>query len=294
MDSVPDAYIAAVNKVQTEAYKRILPLLESLQLDPVTKQVLANAENYAISAQINQQMDAILIQSGMRTAITDFTSSLAEQRALTDTLYRTLLDDPRLSFAEFDAVWAASRAEAIGTVSTGAVGVFRDQVAGALNNSIGSSSTFSQTVSSIRNTVTGNAEVDGALSRYANLYAKDSFAITNRKYAEQVNKAYGIEFYRYSGGNKDTTREFCLERAGHYFHKKEIESWAGKQWAGKKRGTDTNTIFTFLGGWNCNHFLAPVPVDKVPVEVLENAIKKGWVKESELPKRVRGKLGLEV
>lgn len=287
MDSVPEDYILAVNKVQDGVLKRILPLLDNMQLDE-TGSVLANSNNYAIAAKIEEELPKILKQSGMTDAIKGFATGLDEQRALTESLYETILDSPK--FRDLSPMWNASRNLAVDLSGSGVVNTYSTQLNQALNNAIGSSSSFTEVISTVRNTTTGTPELDGVLNRYAKQQSKDAFATTTRKYAEQINKKYGIEFYRYTGGLKDTSREFCEERKGNYYHKKEIEGWAGKDWAGKARNTTEATIFTLVGGYNCGHYLAPVPADKVPVDDLRRAIDKGYVKVEDLPERVRKKL----
>lgn len=291
MDSVPDEYVAAVNRVQDDVLRRILPLLDRMVLDE-TGAVVANSENYAIAARIEEELPRILRQSGMADAIKNFATGLDEQRALTDSLYETILDSPK--FRDLLPMWNASRNMAVDLSGSGVVNVYSSQLTQAVNNAIGSGSSFTEVISTVRNTTTGTAEVDGVLYRYAKQQSKDAFATASRKYAEQVNRKYGIEFYRYTGGLKDTSREFCEERKGKYYHKKEVESWAGSDWAGKARNTNKATIFTLVGGYNCAHYLAPVPIDKVPVEVLRDALDKGFIKEEDLPRRVSEKMGLEM
>lgn len=100
----------------------------------------------------------------------------------------------------------------------------------------------------------------------------------------------GVVFFRYQGRPIKTTREFCREREGHVWHRKEIEQWgrdaaAGNGWAGMVPGTNEATIFTYLGGYyggrqSCRHTLVPVAWIDVPKEDRERMVKKGLVDAS--------------
>lgn len=97
----------------------------------------------------------------------------------------------------------------------------------------------------------------------------------------------GVVFFRYQGRPIKTTREFCREREGHVWHRKEIEQWgrdaaAGKGWAGMVPGTNEATIFTYLGGYyggrqSCRHTLVPVAWIDVPKADRERMISKKLV-----------------
>jgi hypothetical protein len=88
----------------------------------------------------------------------------------------------------------------------------------------------------------------------------------------------GLEFYSYSGGLMDTSRDFCIARAGKVFHRKEVESWAGQSWAGKMRGTTESSIFIYCGGYGCTHSLVPIAKSAVPKVVLSEAKANGYIK----------------
>ncbi len=288
LDDYPDEFTTAIGKVQVRVLDEILPLFDALELDEFGN-VLANTNNYAISNDITRNLKRIVAESGYREALNKLGADMAKQRAVTDSLYRIILEES-VSFAEFNTVFTNTRQTALRLLGEGAISNFSTQLTGAVETAISSSSRYTQIITSIRNTVTGNADVDGVLFKYAKQNAKDAFAIQNRVYSEQINKKYGIQWYRYSGANMDTTRPFCLERQGKFFHEKEVQSWAGKTWQGKNGNTNTATIFSYLGGYNCNHYLAATPVDKVPAEYISAAISKGYVNKEDLPEKVQAKL----
>lgn len=88
----------------------------------------------------------------------------------------------------------------------------------------------------------------------------------SREYAFQYKRAqgqilatkYNVQYFKYQGTEKDTTRCFCRQRIGNIYTKQEVESWADLEWKGKIKGTNSNNIFQVVAGWQCRHSLIPV------------------------------------
>lgn len=89
-------------------------------------------------------------------------------------------------------------------------------------------------------------------------------SVVGRQRITEATKDLGLVWYKYIGGVIGTTRDFCLERDGGYYHQSEVESWADEDWEGKIEGTDSENIFSYCGGYNCRHDLIPVDEASVP------------------------------
>jgi hypothetical protein len=89
--------------------------------------------------------------------------------------------------------------------------------------------------------------------------ANDAFNEINRGLVNYFAKKADVEWYLYDGPLAEVNRDFCRERVGKVFHIDEIRKWADLEWKGKKKGTNSKTIFDFCGGYNCEHQLIPVP-----------------------------------
>lgn len=301
-DVYPEEFIQAISKVQNKFYREILPLFDNLVIEDGV--ILANAENFAIANDIQNRLQTVLSESGYTAALRNMAVGMNEQKALTEALYTLVTDGAAANFTEFAALYTNSQRTALQLIGEGAVANFSTQFTQALEVSISSSSTFSQLINNIRTVTVGNDEVEGVLERYAKQNAKDSFSVTARVYSNAIAKKYGVEWFRYGGSLMDTSRPFCEERAKKHYHVKEIELWGNGTkccglkwpqsgtWAGRNRNTNAETIFTLLGGYNCNHVLEPASVRNVPKEKVLEAIDKGWVKAEDLPQSVRKKLGL--
>jgi hypothetical protein len=102
-----------------------------------------------------------------------------------------------------------------------------------------------------------------------------------------VAESVGAEFFFYQGRPIKTTREFCRDREGKYWHREEIKQWGrdaarGDGWDGMVEGTNEQTIFLHLGGWygdrnSCRHVILPIPRIGVPEEDLDRMREKGYI-----------------
>jgi uncharacterized protein with GYD domain len=144
-----------------------------------------------------------------------------------------------------------------------------------LTASVATRSTLSETVKALRTVIEGDKDVDGRLVANVKTVAQTAQAIADRNYSAQVNESVGAEWYRYAGSEIDTTRDFCSERHQQYYHKKEIEGWADENWNGKIAETNSRTIFSNAGGWNCRHSIIAVSIRRVPPEVVQRNIANG-------------------
>jgi hypothetical protein len=95
-------------------------------------------------------------------------------------------------------------------------------------------------------------------ANYASTYLDTSLSIISRKELAKLSDDWDANYYRYIGGIIKTTREFCDDRNGYAYTKKEVQSWADDEWNGKIEDTDSTNIFYLCGGWNCRHQLIPI------------------------------------
>lgn len=65
-------------------------------------------------------------------------------------------------------------------------------------------------------------------------------------------REYGYNKFLYAGGIIEESRDFCVERAGRIFSRKEGEEWNDMDWKGKIAGVD---FFIQAGGHNCLHLI---------------------------------------
>ena len=142
---------------------------------------------------------------------------------------------------------------------------------------IASGGRYKDLVQSVSNIVTGGDVSDGAMLGNARTAVNDMVSIYERTATSAAASTVGAEFFMYQGKPIDTTRDFCRQREGHVWHKKEVESWGSLEWNGQIPGTNSVTIFSLLGGYQCRHALVPVARRDVPKEDLDRMRSNGYI-----------------
>ena len=127
----------------------------------------------------------------------------------------------------------------------------------------------------------------GAVEQATTTVVESAPLALQRTATAAVAEEVGAEFFFYQGRPIKTTRDFCREREGKYWHREEIKEWgrdaaAGRGWDGMVEGTNEQTIFLHLGGWyggrnSCRHVLIPVPRLQVAQEDLDRMREKGLI-----------------
>jgi hypothetical protein len=110
-------------------------------------------------------------------------------------------------------------------------------------------------------------------------YVDTALSIIGRARTLAVAKNSGLVWFRYIGGVIETSRDFCVERNGNYYHTTEIEEWPDTEWDGMIEGTNSQNIFYYCGGWNCRHEFIPVLTSMVSEEDMNRYLK--GISESE-------------
>jgi hypothetical protein len=142
---------------------------------------------------------------------------------------------------------------------------------------IATGSRYSDLVNSVSQIVTGGGQTDGAILGYARTAVNDLVSVYERTATSVASDAVGADFFFFQGRPIDTTREFCRVRSNKYFHRKEIEEWGTLEWNGQMKGTNSTTIFNYLGGYNCRHSLIPIRQSAVPKEDLDRMRARGYI-----------------
>lgn len=291
LSSIPDKFITQIEKVEAEVYASILALINKLE----TREGLfiASAENLRIAAEITSQLKEVMLRTDYTKALVEFAREF-DLQAISNQEYFSK------AFKEFTAsdftreIVRTSKKNAVKAMLNGVETSFAAPVGNALEQAIINNSSYSETIKVLKTIVTGNPELDSTLVRHSKTLAREAFAVSDRAYSSAVSDELGIDWFWYSGGLVGDSRKFCVERVDQYFHRKELEAWgSGKRtpgfsypqggiWQGHRRGTNSQTIFTYLGGWNCMHSSMGVSALVVPKKDLKRAIKLGYFKPNKV------------
>lgn len=292
LESVPKDFIDKIPEAEAKIYNDVLKALKKLKLDE-NGNIILNKENFALIEVLGSDFEAAVEQSGYYKDLTEFIKEFNTQKNLNSQYFTKTLEN----FEDkdvFDQTYEITKRQAVDILAESAVkdnvNLFKD----ILNNSISNSSNILDLTKQLEENLKGTTDAaGGSFTKYAKQEASDLFSIGERNYTAVVSDSFGIQFYYYAGGEMDTTRCFCKERVGKTFHKKEIEAWGngrttagdvdscGFPWQGMAKGTNDTTIFSLLGGYNCQHSLIPRDIGEVPKDVIERAIDNGYLKEDD-------------
>jgi len=284
--SVPNALQTVAEKEQKKILKGIQALVS--ELDVKNGQIIINKRNLKLISEIDSELKKVFLTDEYVDAVKEFAKGIDKQAVLNDKLIKSGFGEVK-DFAASEAYLDIAKKGAIKSFIGAPIDTeFIKPIQSLLENSVASGASVQETIKNIETFIIGNDKVDGKLLRYTKQISNDTFAITDRTYTSIVSDLLESEWFYYAGGEIDTTRCFCNERVGKYFHYKEIESWGngenlgecnigGGKWAGQIDGTNSKTIYSYLGGYNCMHSLMPVSEAVVPESDIERAKSLGYI-----------------
>lgn len=275
LTTVPDEYLTEVERAQKKLFPQIVEILNQLSLD-ASGNIILNNSNLALAANVKELVQQILSESEYISAVRTYASEMNKQAEISNELFAKAFDGFTPA-ANAQALFRLTQANAV-DLMVNAIGnqKFADVVRENIETAISSNAGFRETVRQLQTIVTGDEEIDGKLLQYNKQIAHDTFAIADRNYTSAVSEELEAEWFFYSGSEIETTRPFCKARHNEYFYYKEIESWpqTAGDWAGRIPGTNSSTIYSYAGGYNCRHSIIPVSVRRVPKEKVTEAISK--------------------
>lgn len=287
LETVPESIVTAAEKAQRDAWRKLGPLLAEMDVD-ATGNIRQTEDNIRRIGLITDELNKVLAGGEYKDAVQSFLSSIDEGVQLTDDIAKKINSSFEPDNVQRQLL-AISKQNAINAffgsgLKENVTQPFLEQ----LTSNVAARAPLREAVKALQGVIEGTETTDGRLLANVRTTANTAQAIADRSYAAAVNEELGIEYFQYLGGEIPTTRPFCEHREGAIFHRKEIEAWgSGKNsagindisngtWAGRIDGTDSRSIFTFVGGWNCRHFLVPVIKQKVPASVVARAKAEGY------------------
>lgn len=301
LTEVPDEFLSKLDKIQKELLPQVNELLALLERDGQGF-IKLTKKNIQLTNDLKDQLKIILNNSDYVDAVGEFAKEFRVQELLANEMFAVV-------FPEFVSGGVAS--ELVKQAQRKAVEVLLDSIgdrsfASAITEqvelAIANNASFTETLLNVQNIVIGDSETDGKIKQYAQQIAGDSFAISDRSYISAVSNELGAEWFLYLGGEIETSRQFCIERHGKFFHYKEIEAWgrgektqgmslpdSNGDWAGKIPGTNEKTIFSNAGGYGpCRHLIVPQSINRVPIEDIRRNMANGNFTPSDFEVRELG------
>jgi hypothetical protein len=275
IDTVPQVFIGQIQRLLPEIYAQ---LISRISIEIVNGQIARTQANVNAVFQIVDEFEQYLLnpKSPYYRSVAGFMGEFETQRLLNNQLLAAFGEAPTSA----QVVYAAARRQTVELLvgegfKTNFVNVIRD----TMIESVSSARSFTEMVSALSTQIEGvKITKDGQevisqsqLLNWNKQVAHDRFAMTDRAYVQAAADELDVQWFKYTGGLIEDSREFCVEKDQQIFHRSEIEAWPDTEgdWAGRMKGTDSQTIFNMLGGYRCNHSLTPWPESQVPKEKRE-------------------------
>lgn len=279
LETVPNALADGTKKAQKQIFADILDLLGELDRD--NGKILMSKKNLIKIDEIILKTKSVITGSDYVGTVRAFIKDFDEQAYLS----KQMFDEMNVTITNKDLtaqmLKSAKKNAAELLLGTPIDTQFLQPIRGLLDDAVQAGASWSKTVQQIQTFAMGDDKIDGKLLRYSKQIASDAFATADRAYTNAVAEDNDFEWYLYTGGLLEDSREFCIDRNNKYFHYKEIEKWGNiSQWQGRMPNTDPQTIFINAGGFNCKHSLIPQSVFAVPKADIQRNISNGNFKPS--------------
>lgn len=283
LNDIPLELQTTVIRQQKQVLDEILSLLNDL--DVKNGQIVISKENLRTIERISNDLKKVFLNDEYLKSVKEFAKEFDKQALLNNKVIDSGLGEISTPIASEAYIKTAKKSAVTALVNTSE---FITPIQTILENAVVNGASLKDTIDSIRTFATGNDQVDSKVLSYVKQISNDSFAIADRSYTSIISDFLDNDWYYYAGGEKQTTRCFCEQRVGNYYHYKEIEAWGkgenlgecnigGGKWAGQISGTNESTIYSYLGGYNCMHSLIPVSESIVPDSDKERAKKLGYL-----------------
>ena len=235
---------------------QVIELTNDLPLDPKNR-----AANIRAIIDLKTQIAAVIVNNPEYVAeVRNITNGFKELKKLSDSYFSELIDGFNAKEDLYKEILKANiETTADKLIGSGIQQNFKNAITEVLKANNAGSGNRSQLQKVLREFIEGTPEQKAFLDRYVKQVTSESIMTFSREYnaiiAEDLNLQYGF----YAGTIISDSRPFCVSRAGRYFKKKSVQSWASLgDWSGRMKGTTSVTIFSFLGGYHCLHEYYPV------------------------------------
>ena len=261
-----------LSALQLRVYYEILPAVTGLDIE--SGRLVFSVRNLTAIGQARKVIDAFVSSEG--SAIGRWIGAkMGALLRLNRLYYKTFIDEPleavtekvttntllRLGYNATDdiLIQGGYLANIFGNTPIGS------QVASAMNRSLAGRmglQEFRQNFKALFVNPSGNGLIESHFKRAT----FDIFQQTDRSISKEYADELGLNYARYSGTIKDTTRPFCKARLGKVFTREEIQSWKNLNFQGKPKNYIPEID---LGGYNCRHSL-----DWISDELAQRFIKE--------------------
>lgn len=259
--------------------------IELSKLETVNGNIKTSVNNLKQIQKVKNKLNAIILNDDYKQDVNTYLNSFEETKTLIDNYFSTIVSDFNGKGELFKAI--LNNSVSITAESLLGAGISNDiinPISDYLSKSVTSGSNLTELIQDLKAKIIGDKENLGYLIKNVKQISTDSLNQYSANYIKTVSDDLGLKWYKYQGGKKTSSRCFCLERVDKYFHITEVEHWGETPslWnscktklhkgGGMIAGTNKSTIFTYRGGWQCNHQIIPVSEKIVPKKDLDRFV----------------------
>lgn len=262
-----------VETTQRSLWQEMLLILTGLK-KTADGSIIPNNENLRFFRTVSNRLTNIVVNSDYTKRVNIFTKSFERIRDLNKSFFETVPGFNANSAVLKEVLNSSVSLTKESLLGSGINQAVIGPIDAILKDGITSGSSLVDMEQTLRTTILGDPPGLGNLERYTTQITRDALNQFSRNYSQSVSASTGMEWYFYSGSIIEDSRSYCIERAGKYFHKKEVEQ-VPSQWKGKIKGTNAGNIFINAGGFNCRHLYQAVLINVVPQSVVRRNTANG-------------------
>jgi hypothetical protein len=256
-----DEFIESLGGISKEFYEKVTNSATMLKLRIGTDRVKSKdmAENLKKLSKLNAQLSTLLKESGYNSEVKAYMKYFEDSKKAINDYYTTII----ANYKESDALFESIRKANIDTTSESLLGAgidvnYLEPVKKILKDVVLGNGDYDTLKKSLKDLILGNETIEPRLKAYSGQVANDAIRQFQRNYFTAVSEDLGLEHYLYRGTQTRDSRDFCVAHHGRFYEKETVQNWPSRPWKGMAKGTNENTIFTYVGGYNCAHTLIPV------------------------------------
>jgi len=277
LENEPEKLGEAAVKSQLYIWEQVQEQID--KFETVDGKIVVNNKNIRILYKVIDTLKESINNTDFQEAMKAFVNSFDEATTISDRLAKEIEKGFKPNKAQKDLVQLAKDNAVATLIGEGLAARLTQPFVELLAANVSAGNSLLETRKQLKKFVLGTKDSDGRLLANVRTNSATALAVADASYSAAVAEQVGAVWFRYAGSVIDTTRPFCKDRAGKYYHKKEIESWADGDWKGEIAGTTSRTIFSFRGGWNCRHSINMLNIRVVPQSVIQRNIDNGNYKQ---------------
>lgn len=277
-----DSFNEKMPKVQRDAYNVILDLTGDLETS--NGRIKATMKNIKLISKIKQQLSKVIFTKEYEEELDKIVKTYGEITKLQNQYFTAAIGKftvPKV-LAEVQQLAIEGVVDAMGldAVGVNVISPVRD----ILVKNVTTGGSKAEFLDEVREYLLDTERGDGKLVKYTKQIVTDSLNQYSANYTQIVSDDLGLEWFKYVGSNKETTRPFCKaltdakQTCMPFIHRSQLPEIVEGQICGEQvpiydktglphgmiPGTNAVNFPINRGGYNCNHQLVPVSAALVP------------------------------